>query len=35
LPGKSDKLERAKGNGEVRKRVERDFGERRLWGGWG
>ena len=27
---KSDRLERAKENGGVRKRVERDFGERRL-----
>ena len=27
---KSDRLEKAKGNGEVRKRIERDFGEKRV-----
>ena len=32
---KSDRLERAKENGGVRKRGGRDFGEKRLLGGWG
>ena len=31
---KSDTSELSEGNGEVRKRVERNFGEKRLLGGW-
>ena len=32
---KSDTSELSEGNGEVRKGVERNFGEKRLLGGWG
>jgi len=32
---KSDTSELSKESGKVRKRVEWDFGEKRLWGGWG
>ena len=32
---KSDTSELSEGNGKERKRAERRFGEKRLWGGWG
>jgi len=32
---KSNTSELSEENGIVRKWVERDFGEKRLWGGWG